>query len=31
VLVDDAGTMLAVYEHHRPGTVKPAVVLPRAQ
>src|SRR4051812_36138638 len=29
-LVDDAGTLLAVYEHHRAGTVKPAVVLAAA-
>ncbi len=26
-VVDAAGTLLAVYEPHRPGTVKPAVVL----
>ncbi|MGH9085018.1 MAG: tRNA pseudouridine(55) synthase TruB [Acidimicrobiales bacterium] len=27
-LLDEAGTLLAVYAPHRPGTVKPAVVLP---
>jgi tRNA pseudouridine55 synthase len=27
-VMDGTGTLLAVYEHHRPGTVKPAVVLP---
>jgi tRNA pseudouridine55 synthase len=27
-VVNGTGTLLAVYEHHRPGTVKPAVVLP---
>jgi tRNA pseudouridine55 synthase len=26
-VLDEAGTLLAVYEAHRPGTVKPAVVL----
>lgn len=29
-VVDGAGRLLAVYEHHRPGTVKPAVVIPAA-
>jgi tRNA pseudouridine55 synthase len=27
-VVTGTGTLLAVYEHHRPGTLKPAVVLP---
>jgi tRNA pseudouridine55 synthase len=27
-LVDEAGVLLAVYEHHHGGTVKPAVVVP---
>jgi tRNA pseudouridine55 synthase len=27
-LVDAAGNLLAVYQRHRPGTLKPAVVLP---
>ena len=27
-VVDDAGTLLAMYRPHRPGTVRPAVVIP---
>jgi tRNA pseudouridine55 synthase len=27
-VVDDGGTLLAMYERHKPGTVKPAVVIP---
>jgi tRNA pseudouridine55 synthase len=30
-MVNEAGELLALYEHHKPGTVKPAVVLARAQ
>jgi tRNA pseudouridine55 synthase len=30
-LVDGAGTLLGMYEPHKPGTVKPAVVIPPTQ
>ncbi len=30
-VVDGTGSLLAVYESHRPGTVKPAVVVPATQ
>jgi tRNA pseudouridine55 synthase len=30
-VVDDAGALLAMYEQHKPGTIKPAVVIPPNQ
>jgi tRNA pseudouridine55 synthase len=28
VVLDEHGALLAIYQHHKPGTVKPAVVIP---
>jgi tRNA pseudouridine55 synthase len=30
-VIDEAGSLLAMYEQHKPGTLKPAVVIPPAQ